>query len=241
MDRLVVFVNTLLCLHISILFASLVMLLEHSWICVTLLFNFIKCPRMSWLSSYFILYFFPRLKVAQELLTLWQTQWCKNSGIQHLLWSHLMIVILKGMQNFPRTSLKFCWCETDWDMKNHLLKCILRIASLIMWFPGNLVSSLTIPSGFFCSELSALMASDGTDGKFPYPSLGLGNSFAFKFEDLRGRMHRINCGKWQSKATYHCKDAWIWLSLVAFFGQSLVTYVSFLANEHFEWLWCRTG
>lgn len=44
------------------------------------------------------------------------------------------------------------------------------------------------------SELSALMASDGTDGKFPYPSLGLGNSFAFKFEDLRGRMHRINCG-----------------------------------------------
>ncbi|KAL6297339.1 hypothetical protein ACE6H2_005481 [Prunus campanulata] len=57
------------------------------------------------------------------------------------------------------------------------------------------------------SELSALMASDGTDGKFPYPSLGLGNSFAFKFEDLRGRMHRINCGKWQWKATFHCKDA----------------------------------
>ncbi|BFG19664.1 hypothetical protein CerSpe_059380 [Prunus speciosa] len=44
------------------------------------------------------------------------------------------------------------------------------------------------------SELSALTASDGTDGKFPYPSLGLGNSFALKFEDLRGRMHRINCG-----------------------------------------------
>ncbi|CAN6543072.1 unnamed protein product [Malus baccata var. baccata] len=44
------------------------------------------------------------------------------------------------------------------------------------------------------SELSTVMASDGADGKFSYPSLGLGNSFAFKFEDLRGRVHRINCG-----------------------------------------------
>lgn len=44
------------------------------------------------------------------------------------------------------------------------------------------------------SELSALMASDGTDpGKFIYPPLGLGNSFAFKFEDLKGRVHRFNC------------------------------------------------
>ncbi|KAB2625937.1 CBS domain-containing protein CBSCBSPB3-like [Pyrus ussuriensis x Pyrus communis] len=44
------------------------------------------------------------------------------------------------------------------------------------------------------SELSTVMASDGADGKFSYPSLGLGDSFAFKFEDLRGRVHRINCG-----------------------------------------------
>ncbi|KAF8377058.1 hypothetical protein HHK36_030431 [Tetracentron sinense] len=45
------------------------------------------------------------------------------------------------------------------------------------------------------SELSALMASDGAEpGKFMYPSLGLGNSFAFKFEDLKGRVHRLNCG-----------------------------------------------
>uniref|UniRef100_A0A6N2KZC3 CBS domain-containing protein n=1 Tax=Salix viminalis TaxID=40686 RepID=A0A6N2KZC3_SALVM len=43
------------------------------------------------------------------------------------------------------------------------------------------------------SEMSALMASDATElGR--YPSLGLGNSFAFKFEDLKGRVHRLNCG-----------------------------------------------
>ncbi|KAJ6419381.1 hypothetical protein OIU84_029482 [Salix udensis] len=42
------------------------------------------------------------------------------------------------------------------------------------------------------SEMSALMASDGTElGR--YPSLGLGNSFAFKIEDLKGRIHRLNC------------------------------------------------
>ncbi|KAF3439299.1 hypothetical protein FNV43_RR17575 [Rhamnella rubrinervis] len=45
------------------------------------------------------------------------------------------------------------------------------------------------------SEMSGLMTNDGTEnGKFTYPSLGLGNSFAFKFEDLKGRVHRLNCG-----------------------------------------------
>ncbi|XVF60979.1 hypothetical protein PTKIN_Ptkin08bG0091100 [Pterospermum kingtungense] len=46
------------------------------------------------------------------------------------------------------------------------------------------------------SEMSTLMASDGADnGKLSsYPSLGLGNSFSFKFEDLKGRVHRFNCG-----------------------------------------------
>ncbi|XP_057972449.1 CBS domain-containing protein CBSCBSPB3-like isoform X2 [Malania oleifera] len=45
------------------------------------------------------------------------------------------------------------------------------------------------------SEMSGLMTSDGTEtGKSMYPSLGLGNSFAFKFEDLKGRVHRFNCG-----------------------------------------------
>lgn len=40
------------------------------------------------------------------------------------------------------------------------------------------------------------MTNDGTDiVKSNYPSLGLGNSFAFKFEDLKGRMHRLNFGK----------------------------------------------
>ncbi|GAB2277273.1 CBS domain-containing protein cbscbspb3 [Dionaea muscipula] len=43
------------------------------------------------------------------------------------------------------------------------------------------------------SEMSALMASEATDlGR--YPSLGLGNSISFKFEDMKGRMHRFNYG-----------------------------------------------
>ncbi|KAL9248155.1 hypothetical protein vseg_021510 [Gypsophila vaccaria] len=41
------------------------------------------------------------------------------------------------------------------------------------------------------SEMStALMNSEGTEGK--YPSLGLGSSFAFKFTDLKGNVHRFN-------------------------------------------------
>ncbi|KAL1201298.1 CBS domain-containing protein CBSCBSPB3 [Cardamine amara subsp. amara] len=40
------------------------------------------------------------------------------------------------------------------------------------------------------SEMSAMMQSD--IGKLTsYPSLGLGNSFSFKFEDLKGRVHRF--------------------------------------------------
>lgn len=47
--------------------------------------------------------------------------------------------------------------------------------------------------------MSAFMTSDGTEiGKFNYPSLGLVNSFAFKFEDFKGRKHRLNCGKFSS-------------------------------------------
>ena len=45
------------------------------------------------------------------------------------------------------------------------------------------------------SELSGLMTLDGPEqGKFTYPSLGLGNSFSYKFEDLKGRVRRFNCG-----------------------------------------------
>ncbi|KAK9691991.1 hypothetical protein RND81_09G233800 [Saponaria officinalis] len=41
------------------------------------------------------------------------------------------------------------------------------------------------------SEMStALMNSEGTEGK--YPSLGLGSSFSFKFTDLKGNVHRFN-------------------------------------------------
>ncbi|XP_065873416.1 CBS domain-containing protein CBSCBSPB3 isoform X2 [Euphorbia lathyris] len=45
------------------------------------------------------------------------------------------------------------------------------------------------------SEMSAVMTCDGTElGKYGYPSLGLGNSFSFKFVDHKGRVHRFNCG-----------------------------------------------
>ncbi|XP_010530693.1 PREDICTED: CBS domain-containing protein CBSCBSPB3 [Tarenaya hassleriana] len=42
------------------------------------------------------------------------------------------------------------------------------------------------------SEMSAMMHSDGAEtGKQSFLSVGLGNSFAFKFEDLKGRVHRV--------------------------------------------------
>ncbi|KAI4343487.1 hypothetical protein L6164_010828 [Bauhinia variegata] len=45
------------------------------------------------------------------------------------------------------------------------------------------------------SEVSALMTSDGAEtAKSTYPSVGFGNSFAFKFDDPKGRVHRLNCG-----------------------------------------------
>uniref|UniRef100_A0A5B7AQ34 Putative CBS domain-containing protein CBSCBSPB3 n=1 Tax=Davidia involucrata TaxID=16924 RepID=A0A5B7AQ34_DAVIN len=44
-------------------------------------------------------------------------------------------------------------------------------------------------------SVSAVMTADGTEpGKSTYPSLGLGNTFAFKFEDSKGRVHRFNFG-----------------------------------------------
>ncbi|KAA8531118.1 hypothetical protein F0562_005827 [Nyssa sinensis] len=44
-------------------------------------------------------------------------------------------------------------------------------------------------------SMSAVMTADGTElGKSTYPSLGLGNTFAFKFEDSKGRVHRFNFG-----------------------------------------------
>jgi len=45
------------------------------------------------------------------------------------------------------------------------------------------------------SDASARMASETTEtAKAGYPSLGLGNSFGFKLEDRKGRVHRFNCG-----------------------------------------------
>lgn len=45
------------------------------------------------------------------------------------------------------------------------------------------------------SDSSALLTPDiGDTGRSMYPSLGLGNSFAFKFEDKKKRVHRFTCG-----------------------------------------------
>ncbi|KAL3813068.1 hypothetical protein ACJIZ3_014336 [Penstemon smallii] len=44
-------------------------------------------------------------------------------------------------------------------------------------------------------SMSQYVPSDATDNaKSTYPSLGLGNSFSFKFEDHKGRIHRFNFG-----------------------------------------------
>jgi len=44
-------------------------------------------------------------------------------------------------------------------------------------------------------SMSQFMASDAMEpGKSAYPSLGLGNSFAYKFKDHKGRVHRFNFG-----------------------------------------------
>ncbi|MED6198876.1 CBS domain-containing protein cbscbspb3 [Stylosanthes scabra] len=45
------------------------------------------------------------------------------------------------------------------------------------------------------SEVSGIMNSDGADtAKSTYQSVGHGNTFAFKFEDPNGRVHRVSCG-----------------------------------------------
>ncbi|KAH9297711.1 hypothetical protein KI387_029393 [Taxus chinensis] len=45
------------------------------------------------------------------------------------------------------------------------------------------------------SDISTRLPNDGLEaGKVGYPFLGLGNSFAFKLQDLKGRIHRFNCG-----------------------------------------------
>ncbi|CAN0858237.1 CBS domain-containing protein CBSCBSPB3 [Linum grandiflorum] len=44
------------------------------------------------------------------------------------------------------------------------------------------------------SEMSVLMTSDVPELGKSIPSLSLGNAFSFKFVDLKGRIHRINCG-----------------------------------------------
>ncbi|CAI0419701.1 unnamed protein product [Linum tenue] len=46
------------------------------------------------------------------------------------------------------------------------------------------------------SEMSAMMTSEAAELGKSDPTLGLGSSFAFKFVDLKGHVHRVNCSKW---------------------------------------------
>ncbi|KAL8200072.1 hypothetical protein R6Q57_011411 [Mikania cordata] len=72
------------------------------------------------------------------------------------------------------------------------------VASTVMQKFWDSALNLESPDDYEDSQsdmsMSAVMTSDVVDGGRSYPSLGLGNSFAFKFEDLRGRVHRFNFG-----------------------------------------------
>ncbi|MBA0617104.1 hypothetical protein Godav_026578 [Gossypium davidsonii] len=71
------------------------------------------------------------------------------------------------------------------------------IASTMMQKFWDSALSLQPPDDYDTqSEMSAILTSEGADaGRLSsYPSLGLGNSFCFKFEDCKGRVHRFNFG-----------------------------------------------
>ncbi|KAB2002409.1 hypothetical protein ES319_D11G065200v1 [Gossypium barbadense] len=71
------------------------------------------------------------------------------------------------------------------------------IASTMMQKFWDSALSLQPPDDYDTqSEMSAILTSEGADaGRLSsYPSLGLGNSFCFKFEDHKGRVHRFNFG-----------------------------------------------
>ncbi|KAA3475558.1 CBS domain-containing protein CBSCBSPB3-like [Gossypium australe] len=71
------------------------------------------------------------------------------------------------------------------------------IASTMMQKFWDSALSLQPPDDYDTqSEVSAILTSEGADaGRLSsYPSLGLGNSFCFKFEDRKGRVHRFNFG-----------------------------------------------
>lgn len=89
------------------------------------------------------------------------------------------------MQKFWDSALAL---EPPDDLDTHRYELSL----VIMMLGGYLIVFYCKPLWEFCSEMSAFMASEGT---LNYPSLGLGNSFTFKFEDLKGRVHRVNCGE----------------------------------------------
>nr|GEY40699.1 CBS domain-containing protein CBSCBSPB3 [Tanacetum cinerariifolium] len=78
------------------------------------------------------------------------------------------------------------------------LTLLSNISVLVMQKFWDSALNLDPPDDYDDSQsemsMSAIMTSDGADGGRSYPSLGLGNSFAFKFEDLRGRVHRFTFG-----------------------------------------------
>ncbi|OVA11466.1 Phox/Bem1p [Macleaya cordata] len=93
------------------------------------------------------------------------------------------------MQKFWDSALALEPPDDEYDTQRYNFS-ITSICVLAIWlFSGTNAAALS------CSEVSAFMASDGVEpGKSMYPSLGLGNSFTFKFEDRKGRVHRFNCG-----------------------------------------------
>lgn len=69
---------------------------------------------------------------------------------------------------------------------------------------------------FECSDVSGLMTSEAADtAKYTYPPAGHGNFFAFKFEDPKGHVHRLNSGEqlfWGNKPLQELRNHTLFLS-----------------------------
>jgi hypothetical protein len=89
---------------------------------------------------------------------------------------------------------------------------------------------------FYCSEASGLMTSDGADtAKSAYQSTGFGNSFPFKFEDLNGRVHRFNCGKYLGRKLGRLVlILFCLLCLICYKNLQLFILLFFLGTEHLD-------
>lgn len=107
-------------------------------------------------------------KMLERIMKL-QTLWCKDFGI--LLWHWLQMM----MKKHGGSSLFFYIF-----LLNHMFSFLLIFLICLRHF----------------SEGSLKLASEGaeTGRSTPYPSASLPNTFAFKIQDRKGRMHRFNCG-----------------------------------------------